>query len=317
MLTIQRILHATDFSATANTAFQYAARLAHKLKIPLDVLHVVPGMGIVHFEEISLSSDERALDMIHQTTLGGFRELAKSGIPEGVSVRYLIGRGPLPGPVILEEASHADSNIIVLGAQGEQSGEPPFLGSVAAELMQRSTCPVLMVPSAASQEAVDEKIETVLTFVSFSHMLQPVLKFALLLARLFGARLDVLALTAGKTADGEEDREAARNLEQQLWRVLASQNEGDGNVPGGNIRLHLQSTADVESIVGFAREHRSDLFIVESPGLGPIESPTERMLESIVNRSPCPVMLVNTCGKGFGRASVQRPRTRRLKNSIA
>lgn len=317
MLSIQRILHATDFSATANTAFQYAARLAHKLKIPLDVLHVVPGMGATRFEEVSLSSDESALDKVHQKTLAEFRKLAKSGIPEGVSVRYLIGRGPLPGPVILEEASHSESNIIVLGAHGQQSFEPTFLGSVAAELMQRSTCPVLMVPGAVSQEAVDEKIETVLTFVSFSHMLQPVLKFALLMARLFEARLDVLALTAGTTAVDEEDRETTRNLEQQLWRVLASQNdEGSGNIPGGNIRLHLQSTADVESILGFAQEHHSDLFIVESPGLGPIESPTERMLESIVNRSPCPVMLVNTCGKGFGRSSALRPKARRL-NGVA
>lgn len=319
MLTIQRILHATDFSSTAKTAFQYAARLAHKLKIPLDVLHVLPGLGPARFQEVNPSGDDTSLEEGVRRILAEFRALAEAGIPDGVVVRYLIGRGPLPAPVILEEASHSESNVIVLGAHGQRSNTTPFLGSVAAELMQRSTCPVLMVPRSVTNEAVDEKIESVLTFVSFSHFLQPVIKFALILARLFEARLDVLALTETRSmrTDDQEDSETTRNLEKHLWNVVESQGAETGEaIPLDAIRLHLQSTIDVESILRFAREHNSDLFVVEAPGLGPIESPAERMLESIVNQSPCPVMLVNTCGKVFGVPSTASGKAHRLSGVV-
>ncbi len=164
MTTFSRILYATDFSPTAKTAFQYASRLAHKLNIPLHVLHVLPGIGPSRFETVDLAAEDATVDEARRDTIAAFRGLASGGVP-GVIVQFMVGRGPLPAPVILEEAARTESSMIILGAHGQHVKETQSLGSVAAELMQRSTCPVLLVPTGVEEGAVDEQFRSVLTFV--------------------------------------------------------------------------------------------------------------------------------------------------------
>lgn len=304
MMTIHRILHATDFSRTAKTAYLYAARLAHRLNVPLHVLHVLPSMVHLPSEEVDIHRSDLDGTPAKRDVIAAFREVSDSVTPAGVDVHFFIGRASLPGPAILEEAGRVEGSIIVLGAHGLHADETPTLGSVAAELMQRSTCPVFMVPAHVHKDAVDEEFRSVLTFVSYAHLLQPVIQFALKLARLFDARLDVLVLMNG-TPHGEQaaaDEELSSKLEQQLWRSVEAESQDIHEpIPAGSIRLHLQPGSDVEALLAFVRKQQSDLFIVESPGLGPVESPTERMLERIVNESPCPVVLVNTCRKTIRR----------------
>ena len=304
MMTIQRILHATDFSQTAKTAFLYAGRLAHRLNVPLHVLHVLPGIVASHCEEVDIQNPDADAVPAQRNTLTAFRELAAESLPEGVDVHFFVGRGSLPGPAILEEAARVDGSIIVLGAHGLHVDETPTLGSVAAELMQRSTCPVFMVPAHVRENAVDEEFRSVLTFVSYAHLMQPVIRFALKLARLFEARLDVLVLTTDKERDASDaaGQEVSGNMEQQLWRTVEAVSlESNEPIPPESIRLHLRQGSDVETILEFVQKQHSDLFIVESPGLGPVESPNKWMLEHIVNQSPCPVVLVNTCTKAVQR----------------
>lgn len=312
MMSIHRVLHATDFSQTSNTAFLYAGRLAHRLNVPLHVLHVLPGLVPSRCEEVDIRRSEVGSVPAQRKVVAAFRDLPTGGLPTGVDVHFFIGRGSLPGPTILEEAARFDDSIIVIGAHGLHVAETPTLGSVAAEIMQRSTCPVFMVPAHVREDAVDEEYRSVLTFVSYAHLMQPVIRFAFKLARLFEARLDVLVMTTESPRGGSDgaDEELSSSLEQQLWRTIETESaESEDPVPTESIRLHLQPGSDVETILSFVEKQQSDLFIVESPGLGPVESPTARMLERIVNQSPCPVVLVNTCTKKMRRRPLTKVET--------
>ena len=266
MLKLKRILHPSDFSRTAHTTMRYSVRLAYQLGIPLDVLHVIPGIGKATFEVMGLDLEEQNLDESHRKALSGFRELAKLNAPEHVPIRFLLGKGTLPGPVILEQAALVDSNLIVLGTHGQRAGGK-VLGSVATELMQRSVCPLFMVP-ARMAEMPEQPIKRMLVVVSYAHLLKPVMDFSERLAELFEARLE----------------------------VLKAQN-------GGSL--------DTEAITAYAKDHEAQLMIMDAPGLVGVGAPLEDRTERLVSDAPCPVALVNTCGKVF-QDSRQHARNRQF-----
>jgi nucleotide-binding universal stress UspA family protein len=296
MMRIERVLHATDFSPTAFTAMKYSLRLARVLNVPIDVIHVVSSIGSPTFEVVDLQADESKLDEVRRNALHGFRELAKFEGAEAIPVRHLLGRGPLPGPVILAQAALVKSNFIVLGSAGQRADEGE-VGSVATEIIQRSVCPVFLVPSNATESTVDEKIERVLTYVSYTHILQPLIVFSLQLARLFGAHLDILTLENGRSPEST-DSSSLQKLEKRLWEIVEAESKKEtASVPYVDIRLHVRPGTCPEGVLQFARELGSDLVVINAPGLVSMDAPFERNAEKIVNQAPCPVVLVNTCGK--------------------
>lgn len=319
MLQINRVLHATDFSTSSRSAAKYALLLANRLHVPLDIVHVISGIGastIFEYAPADLAADASESD---RSISEGFESLRTLAQRSDVPVRFLSGRGPLPGPVILEEAKKATANLIVLGAHGGGEAEVDELGSVATDIVRRSTCPVMVIPAHVTEGAADERIERVVTFISFAHLLEPVVVFAAEFARLFEAHLDVLAATNGNAAGAETSSDA---IERRLWHILeknaASIGSGEpaqnGQRPYRDLQLHTMAGDSVDQILQFARDRKSDLLILEAPGLGSHESPFEQMAEEIVGRAPCPVILVNTCGRIFGKAR-SKPRSRTARQA--
>lgn len=307
MLQIKKILHAHDFSPAARTALKYATRLSNSLSIPLDVLHVIPSMGPTRFVEFDPTTDETVPDETLRSTFDDLQASVEG--PIHAPVRYLLARSPLPGPAILEHASKEMPNLIIIGAHGSRAAEKGQLGSVASELIQRSTCPVMIVPERVPKSAADEKVERIVTYISFAHLVEPVIIYAFRIARVFGAHLDVLALTKAHGAQEEkvEDSPDAMQtvLHRQLLRAVEAEAKENG-VPFEDVDIYLRSGHASETILGFAKEHRSDLILVEAPGLAAVESPLGRMVERIVNDAPCPVIIVNTCGQPFVRGRKRR-----------
>lgn len=327
MLKITKVLHAHDFSPAARTAMKYATRLAASLNVPLDVLHIVPSIGPAQFLEIDLTraaedSDESVRNIAARLTEAHTILRTPSDGESDEHVRYVIGHSPLPAPAILEFAAMEKSSLIVLGAHGIRASEEGQLGSVASELIQRSACPVMLVPERVPEGAADEAIERIVTYISFAHLVQPVIVFAFRIARVFGAQLDILALTNGgdpKTGipDVEQSPVALRStLHRQLLRAVETDAAESGQ-PFENVNVHLRSGHDVNTILSFAREQRSDLLVVEAPGLAAFESPLERMVERIVNNAPCPVVVVNTCGQGSVRKQNRRRAAAPFSTDIA
>ncbi|MEX2401998.1 MAG: universal stress protein [Rhodothermales bacterium] len=308
MLQIQRVLHATDFSPSAKNAMGFSLLLARLFKVPLDVLHVVPGVGayrIEEFDETIAASDASLAERVEElrALTGGL----------STDVRFIIGHGPLPGPVIIQEAHKTGMNFIVLGAHGEGEASDYMLGSVATDVIRRSTCPVLIVPPLVRPEAIDSDIERIVTFVSYAHLIEPVLGAAAYVANLFGSRLDVLAQVEGLDPDGPaldwDDTE--RNLRQIIER---HRRRHEMKLDEENIHLHPVRGNAVDDTLAFVNEHEADLLIVQAPGLASMDSPSEQAVEELVGRSPCPVILINTCGQREDRS--QRSANRKTRQPV-
>lgn len=298
MMEITRTLHATDFSPTAATALKYSIRLAHALGLPLDIVHVVPSIGPARFEMFAPDSAPAVHDKTARDVLTRFEEYVRANAgPETdwsrVNLRYWIGYAPLPGPAILDLAGRTAANLIILGAHGERTAGRERVGSVAIDMIQRAACPVMLVPAIVRAEAADENIQNVVAYVTLSSLVEPVVTFTLYFAEKFGAHVDVLALEEGTTA-GEPDDDFAMTLERQLWKASESCAH-HAPIPYRDITLHMRGGGLPDDLMHFLDERVPDMLILEAPSIGGTGSPAERMVEQIVNESPCPVVVVNSC----------------------
>jgi nucleotide-binding universal stress UspA family protein len=138
---MESIVVATDFSACSRTAVQLAAALARRRQLPLVLVHAVQSppldlpavpIGATAWEMELLASAELELARL----AGELRE-------EGISVETRAHVGA-PAELILEVAGKVGAEVIVVGTHGRKGAAHLFIGSVAEQVVRRSTVPVLV-----------------------------------------------------------------------------------------------------------------------------------------------------------------------------
>jgi nucleotide-binding universal stress UspA family protein len=139
MLTIQTILHPTDFSERSEYAFRLACTLARDHGARLVVLHVVPSPILV------AGGDPVAASIIED-----FQKKEKEKLDEvrafdpTVQVEHRLAEGE-PVREILRVAQEINCGIIVLGTHGLTGLKRLLMGSVAEGIAREAHCPVVMV----------------------------------------------------------------------------------------------------------------------------------------------------------------------------
>ena len=149
MLSIQTILHPTDFSECSGHALQLACSLARDHGARLIVLHVMP---VPLVQEKRLYREEMT------------SELNRLGAPEAqVRVEHRLEEGDA-ATQILRVAQEMGCDLIVLGTHGRTGLGRLLMGSVAEQVLRTASCPVLTVrtpfpPSEAEGAPVIERAE--------------------------------------------------------------------------------------------------------------------------------------------------------------
>jgi nucleotide-binding universal stress UspA family protein len=138
----KRILVATDFSDTANSAVDYAIMLARPFDAEVVLVHaweipvyafpdgaMIPG-GL--FDGLEAASDE------------ALQKALKGNEKSGVRMRGVLRMGPAWREIgLVAESEKAD--LIVLGTHGRRGVVRMVLGSVAERVVRTAPCPVLTV----------------------------------------------------------------------------------------------------------------------------------------------------------------------------
>jgi nucleotide-binding universal stress UspA family protein len=146
MLTLERVLVATDFSEPSDAALRYGRALASQFGATLHVLHVVEsvGMGGVGAESygttlagLDQQLEEEARRRLHELVLDN----DNSGPP--TVTRTVTARSP--SAAIVEYATGHAIDVIVIGTHGRRGLAHLFLGSVAERVVRTAPCPVLTV----------------------------------------------------------------------------------------------------------------------------------------------------------------------------
>jgi len=139
MLAIKTILHPTDFSPQADSAFQVACALARDYGASMLLMHVWDLQAAVSGEfgafAVAPGEDRKALqDKLDQMKRANEPEVVEAFLTEGDSATE-----------ILALAANKKCDLIVMGTHGRTGLGRLLMGSVAEHVVRKAHCPVLTV----------------------------------------------------------------------------------------------------------------------------------------------------------------------------
>jgi nucleotide-binding universal stress UspA family protein len=143
---LERILVCVDFSEVTDAVVGYAKTLSAIAAAEVRLLHVAaPNPDFVGFEagpDVVRKQVAHALRDEHRT----LEHLAATFAEANVRAAPLMVQGPT-SDTILEQARRYSANLIVLGSHGHGALHDLIAGSVARDVLKKSSIPVLVVPA--------------------------------------------------------------------------------------------------------------------------------------------------------------------------
>ena len=142
----KNILVPIDFSNVTDAVLDWARQLARAVDAKLWVIHVAPTMPNFVGYEVDPVAMRQAVAYELRDAHRKLQDFQRSVEDSGIEATSML----LPGrPVdkILEEADRLGADLIVLGSHGHGALYNLLAGSVCTGVLERASCPVLIVPS--------------------------------------------------------------------------------------------------------------------------------------------------------------------------
>jgi nucleotide-binding universal stress UspA family protein len=149
----QRILCATDFSDTAETAWEVACELARVHRGQLTLVHVFGEMPVYTYAEVPGPSLHKVWEEQRQWVEQALGERVAAATARGLAARGVVRTGSA-AIEITDAASEENADLIVVGTHGRTGLNRLVIGSVAERVVRSAPAPVLTVkPRPTSQAA--------------------------------------------------------------------------------------------------------------------------------------------------------------------
>jgi len=136
----QRLLLATDLSATSAPATNEAFEVAGRLRAELLIVSVIDTASL----RLPGGRFLARVDQVRERRQVAAQELVQRGRREGIPVTFLVWEGE-PGESILEAASAERADMIILGSHGRGALGRMLLGSVSQRVVRLAAVPVVVV----------------------------------------------------------------------------------------------------------------------------------------------------------------------------
>lgn len=149
MITLRKILVATDFGEASDVALAYGRELAMKFGSQLYVLNAVDDLfaRIVGTDQYSVAFPQLQQD-IEIAARTQMAALLREQIPSDVTATGLTVTSAAPARAIIEHAESEKIDLIIMGTHGRGVVAHLVMGSVAERVVRLAPCPVLTVRSA-------------------------------------------------------------------------------------------------------------------------------------------------------------------------
>ncbi len=301
MIDLKRILFPTDFSASAERAFDLALVLAQEFGAELVMFHAVvlheddPHNPAHHFPDPE--AIHRRLEGLADSAMA---ELLGRGRATEARIRQVKSRGIAAAPTILEYAAQWDPDVIVMGTEGRRGPSHLLLGSVAEEVVSHAGCAVLTVRGGDDGTPL-ESFDRILAPVDFSDHSRAALRTARELAERYGARVQALHVVE----DVVYPAYFGQNIdlsEELAVRAGVALDELVKSTPGpGQVEQHVVvGQRAAPEIAKFARRQECDLVVQASHGLGGVEEFLfGTTAKRLVQLCPVPLLTLKAFGKGL------------------
>ncbi len=153
---MKKILVPTDFSETAQNAFNYAKALAEYRNQSLKVAHIchpqtdsLNGVSIPMMEEL-MNAKSHQLDRFIEANSS---TNAKGAVTtDAIDTELCIG---FAAEQIIELSTDPEIELIVMGTTGHSNLLERWFGSVSSAVSQKAKCPVLLIPPNSTFKAID------------------------------------------------------------------------------------------------------------------------------------------------------------------
>ncbi len=139
---LDNLLLATDLSPFSGGAVDEAIDFAKKCSSNLTVMTVI--------ETNHGSIESTLLEIEEKNALRQFEALRERALDERVSCESLVLRGDDPSRLIVEEAAHRKSDMIVIGRHGAGAAGAT-MGGITSKVIKEAPCKVLVVPKAVAE----------------------------------------------------------------------------------------------------------------------------------------------------------------------
>jgi nucleotide-binding universal stress UspA family protein len=145
----QRILCATDFSETAEVAWDVACEMARLHRAELMLIHVFIELPLYSMAEIPGPAVSQIWDDQQAWVKKALDERVAAARTTGLDVRAVLKTGA-PASAIADTAAEEHADLIVIGTHGRTGLNRLVIGSVAERVVRSAPCPVLTVKPHAS-----------------------------------------------------------------------------------------------------------------------------------------------------------------------
>jgi nucleotide-binding universal stress UspA family protein len=144
MIRLKNVLVATDFGRTSETALMYGREPARTFGAKLHVLHVADDMMRYSLDGGAVLPPELQGE-VEDAARGRLEKLLGDDDRKELGAIAVLRTSPTPADSIVEYATEAGIDTIVVGTHGRRALAHVLLGSVAERVVRTAPCPVLTV----------------------------------------------------------------------------------------------------------------------------------------------------------------------------
>lgn len=258
----RRILCATDFSASAAVALDWASSLARADNAELHVVHAwqLPEPGALFLPlGGSIGMPELAAEVAHEVDVA----LAKACEGHPVTSR-VVARG-LPDGAIVALAGEIRADLVVVGTQGRSGLAHVLLGSIAERVIRLSPVPVVTVPVPWGTRArAARPVQCILCPTDLTAASEAAVAEVIAMASRMGARVElvhVLDLPPFALRNDEVLSEIGRSIQRDLSDLA-----GRHRTEAVGLRTHVRTGVAADGILALATELDCDLIALPTHG---------------------------------------------------
>ena len=287
-IAIHNILCAVDLSPDSGRILDYAELIARRYDSRLYIAHVVP-----HPDPTSPPVEMMRPDQ-HPLAREAHHRLAQLATRPGSRIAHsemLVGRGLVPGAVLLAMIANHSVDFVVLGTSGRKGWDKFMMGSVAEQVFERANCPVLTVGPKAIRKALPDAIRHVLFPTDLSLESRAGLPYALSLAQQYQARLTLLLLVHPDVQSLEERLRFKGIYEPQLRAMVP-----EDVAKACDVEYRVDFDRSAQGIVRIAGETAADVIVLGVRGskifaglISHLPGPTAY---TVITQASCPVLTV-------------------------
>ena len=208
---MKTLLYATDCSKHDTETLKYAYQLCHSLKTSLIVLHVysIPPISVSTIrprQQLRNASHEENLEVLEQYCSKHLKSILKK-----TSIRYEVQEHTSVSEGVLTKIKELSPDMLLVGMKDEHTARGVFTGSIAKALMDKVSCPLLIVPNTKRFK----KINTIVYATDFEESDIFALQRLVEIARPFNAKIKIVHIPTKDEYAGKDQMEWFKEMLHQ------------------------------------------------------------------------------------------------------